>query len=141
MPLKMKQRSNSSQKARHISDWIEWLDKGGYLTPLFGTGQLQHSDRILSWWLVDRYLENHPKLMFLLISRHRTRLHSTFWEHIARKIGSSNETLPDTAMLSQWIALLLSTAPEDGEAQDGSYVFTSDCLTSFASTLHYTQDD
>ena len=119
-------------KSASHPDWIEWLDKRGHLTPLFGTGQLQHSDRILSWWLVDRYLENHPKLMFLLISRHRTRLHSTFWEHIARKIGSSNETLPDTAMLSQWIALLLSTAPEDGEAQDGSYVFTSDCLTSIA---------
>ena len=119
-------------KSASHPDWIEWLDKRGHLTPLFGTGQLQHSDRILSWWLVDRYLENHPKLMFLLISRHRTRLHSTFWEHIARKIGSSNETLPDTAMLSQWITLLLSTAPEDGEAQDGSYVFTSDCLTSIA---------
>ncbi len=119
-------------KSASHPDWIEWLDKRGRLTPLFGTGQLQHSDRILSWWLVNRYLENHPKLMFLLISRHRTRLHPTFWEHIARKIGSSDETLSDTAMLSQWIALLLSTAPEDGETPDGSYVFTSNLLAMIA---------
>lgn len=119
-------------KSASHPDWIEWLDKRGHLTPLFRTGQLQHSDRILSWWLVDRYMENHPKLMFLLISRHRTRLHPTFWEHIAWKIGSSNETLPNTAMLSQWVALLISTAPEDGEAEDGSFVCTSDCLISIA---------
>ena len=119
-------------KSASHPDWIEWLDKRGRLTPLFGTGQLQHSDRNLSWWLVNRYLENHPKLMFLLISRHRTRLHPTFWEHIARKIGSSDETLSDTAMLSQWIALLLSTAPEDGETPDGSYVFTSNLLAMIA---------
>ena len=114
-------------------DWIEWLDKREHLTPLFGNGQLRDSDKILSWWLVDQYLENHPDLIFLLIGRHRTRVHPRFWDHIARKVGRDNETSPNTTILSQWITLLLSTAPEEGETPDKKgYVFTRDRLATIA---------
>ena len=113
-------------------EWIEWLDKRDHLTPQFSTGPLQDSDRILSRWLVDRYLKNHSHWLFLLICRHRTHLHPTLWEHIARKIGSRNETSPDTKNLSQWITLLLSTAPEEGVTPDNGRVATSNDLAAIA---------
>ena len=132
MPLKMKQRPNSLQKARHILNGLSGLDERGHFTPLFGNGQLRDNDRILSWWLVDQYLENHPDLIFLLISRHPTRVHPRFWDHIARKVGRDNEASPNTTILSQWVTLLLSTAPEEGETPDKGYVFTSDHLATIA---------
>ena len=113
-------------------EWIDWLDERGHLHQLFDNGQLRDSDRILSWWLVDTYLENHSHLMFLLISRHRTHLHPTFWKNISWKIGSGNESSLDTTILSRWTSLLLSTAPEEGETLGEGYVSTSNCLASIA---------
>ena len=113
-------------------DWIEWLDVREYLDRLFNDGQLRESDKILSRWLVNQYLENRSDLIFLLIGRHRTRLHPTFWQDISHKIGSGSDTSPDTTVLSRWIALLLSTVPEKGETSDGGYVNTSYWLTLIA---------
>ena len=119
-------------KSASHPEWIDWFDKRGHLTPLFDNGQLRDNDRILSWWLVDRYLENHPNLIFRLISRHRTRLHPTFWNHIARMISRNTEISPNTKVLSQWILLLLSTAPDEEDIHHGDHVFTSNCLASIA---------
>ena len=127
----MKQRPNSLQRNASHPDWIEWLDKRGHLTPLFGNGQLRDSDKILSWWLTAFVFE-HAHSLFLLISRHNTHIHPTFWKHIARKIGSDNESSLDTTILSRWISLLLSTVPEEGGTPDGGYVDTSNCLASIA---------
>ena len=113
-------------------EWIDWLDKRGHLTQLFGNEPLQDSDRILSWWLVDRYLKIHSHLLFLLIGKHRTRLHPIFWDYIAQKIGIDNESSLDTTILSRWTSLLLSTAPDEGATPDGSYVYTSNHLTAIA---------
>ena len=120
-----------TRNASH-SDWIEWLDVREHLDRLFNDGQLKESDKILSWWLADKYLEDYSDLIFLLIANHRTSLHPTFWEHIARKIGGGNDTSLDTPVLSRWIALLLSTAPEKGHTSDDGYVNTSHWLTEIA---------
>ena len=119
-------------------EWIEWLDERGHLTSLFGNGQLRDSERTLASWLANQYLKEHSDLMFLLIGRHRTRLHPTFWNYIANsiawqwKIESNNETAPDTTILSRWISLLLSTAPDEGETPDGLYVCPSDNMALIA---------
>ena len=101
-------------KSASHPEWIDWFDKRGHLTPLFDNGQLRDNDRILSWWLVDQYLENHSHLIFLLIGRHPTRVHPRFWDHIARKVGRDSESSWDKDILGRWISLLLSTAPGDG---------------------------
>lgn len=113
-------------------EWIDWLDKRGYLTRLFGNDPLHDSDRILSWWLVSQFLEDYSHEMFLLVGSHRTCLHPIFWQHIAQKIGLDNESILDATLLSRWTSLLLSTAPEEGEIQDGHFVFTSNHLTAIA---------
>ena len=113
-------------------EWIEWLDARGNLTRLFNDGQLKESDKILSWWLADKYLEDYSDLIFLLIANHRTRLHPTFWQNISHKIGHSNDASLHTTVLSRWIALLLSTVPEKGETSYGEYVNTSYWLTLIA---------
>lgn len=113
-------------------EWIDWLDKRGYFTRLFGNSPLQDSDRVLSWWLVTQFLKDYSHEMFLLIGRHRTRMHPIFWKHIAQKIGLDNESFLDSTLLSRWTSLLLSTAPEEGEIQDERYVFTSNHLTAIA---------
>ena len=120
-----------------LPEWIDWLDKRGHLTRLFGNGPLQASDRVLAWWLADRYMINHSHWLFVLISRHGTRLHPTFWEYIAQKIGNDNQSLLDTTILSRWTSLLLSTAPAEGETAEGEtlegrYVYTSNCLVAIA---------
>ena len=120
-----------TENASH-PEWIDWLDKRGHLTPLFGNGPLRDSDRILSWWLVDRYLENHSHWLFLLISRHGTHLHPTLWDFIAQKIGNDNQSSLDMTILSRWVSLLLSTAPEEEETPDKVFVATSNDLAAIA---------
>ena len=120
-----------TENASH-PEWIDWLDERGHLTRLFGNGPLQDSDRVLSWWLVAQYLEDYSHQMFLLIGRHRTRLHPIFWNYIAQKIGSDKWIVLDTTFLSRWTSLLLSTAPEEGKTPDGGYVYTSNHLTEIA---------
>ncbi len=112
-------------------EWIEWLDEHRHLARLFGNVQLRESDKILSRWLASFVFE-HAHSLFLLISKHNTRIHPTFWNHIAQTIGIDNESSPDPTILSRWVSLLLSTAPEEGETSSGSYVFTCDCLASIA---------
>ena len=119
-----------TESASH-PEWIEWLDKRGHFTPLFGSGQLRESDKVLSRWLAGFAFKHAPPL-FLLISKHKTRIHPIFWQHIAEKIESHDESSLDATILSRWISLLVSTAPDEGETPDGGYVFTSDCLTSIA---------
>ena len=120
-----------TENASH-PEWIDWLDAQEHLTRLFGNGPLQDSNRVLAWWLADRYLINHSHWLFLLISRHDTRLHPTFWGFIAQKIGNDKQSLLDATILSRWTSLLLSTAPAEGETPEGRYVYTSNCLAAIA---------
>ena len=113
-------------------EWIEWLDAREYLDRLFNNGQLRESDKNLSRWLVNQFLENHSHPIFLLIGRHRTRLHPTFWQQISSKIGNGDDIFLDATILSRWITLLLPTVPEKGETLDGDYVNTGHWLTSIA---------
>ena len=130
--LEDKTKTEFFTKSASSPQWIKWLDNRGHLDRLFKDGRLKESDKTLSWWLVNKYLEDHSDLIFLLIASHRTRLHPTFWQDISHKIGSGNDTPLDTTVLSRWIALLLSTAPEKGETSDGVCVNTSYYLTSIA---------
>ena len=120
-----------TENASH-PEWIDWLDAQEHLTRLFGNGPLQDSDRVLSWWLVNQYLEDYSHQMFLLIGRHHTRLHPTFWDFIAQKIGNDNQSSLDATILSRWISLLLSTVPEEGETPDKVFVATSNDLAAIA---------
>ena len=129
--LEDKTKTQFFTQSASYPEWIEWFDKRGHLTPLFGNGQLRESDKVLSLWLAG-FVFKHAHPLFLLISKHNTCIHPTFWQHIAWKIERHDESSLDTNILSRWISLLLSTAPDEGETPDGSYVFTSNLLASIA---------
>ena len=130
--LKDKIKAEFFTKSASHPEWIDWLDKRGHLTPLFGNGILLDSHKILAFWLADRFLKDHSHSLFLLICRHNMPLNPTLWNYIAQKIGRDDGSSLDTTILSRWTTLLLSTAPAEGETPDGGHVYTSNCLTEIA---------
>ena len=109
-------------------DWIDWLDERGLLNSLFKYGKLKERDRILSRWLSDQFAFDKSEKLFLLINKHKMRLHPRFWDDLAWNIGTATKTFPTTTVLSRWISLLLNTAPSEGTSPDGEYMFTSQNL-------------
>ncbi len=112
-------------------EWIVWLDNHGHLPMLFNSRQLRESDKVLSRWLAG-FVFKRAHSLFVLITNHNSRIHPTFWQHIAETIERYDEPFLHRKILSRWISLLLSTAPDEGETSDGGYVSTSECLASIA---------
>ena len=92
--------------------WIDWLDKSGYLDGVFGDADLDEPTFFLAHWLAEKFVRSHPEHLFSLINRHGTRLNPRFWERLARRIGQDKDPW-DKNTLSRWISLLLSTAPKN----------------------------
>ena len=99
-------------------EWIDWLDEREYLNPLFLDGVLSDQDEILSRWLVEQFACDWANKLFLLIGKHRTRLHPRFWSDLAYRIGRDRETSWDKNILSRWISLLLTTAQRHIDADN-----------------------
>lgn len=102
--------------------WIDWLDKCGHLNPLFGKRTLSKPERVLSWWLANHCVDDCPEKLFRLISKHNSRLHPTFWNHIATKIGRKSVIFQDKSCLSRLTSLLLEMLPNSATELDGEYV-------------------
>ena len=103
-------RTRFFTEAATAPEWIDWLDEREYLNPLFLDGTLSDQDEILSRWLVEQFACDWANKLFLLIGKHRTRLHPRFWSDLAYRIGRDRETLWDKSILSRWVSLLLTTA-------------------------------
>ena len=93
--------------ASHV-DWIVWLERRGYLAPLFGTADLTERDVRLARWLADRFARDHASALFLLIGRNRLRVHPSFWWELARAVQDNDRPL-SSAPLARWVSLLLAT--------------------------------
>ena len=89
---------------------------------------LSDRDEILSRWLVEQFACDWANKLFLLIGKHRTRLHPRFWSDLAYRIGKDRETSWDMDILSRWISLLLTTVRGDAEINILEYVNTSTLL-------------
>ena len=109
--------------------WIDWLDERGHLKALFGNGQLRGRDRILSWWLADRFLYNHANRLFLLIGKHNMHLHPQFWHDMGWKLGRNSEAFCDKDTLGRWISLLLASVREKIGMNDLMHVDTDYLLS------------
>ena len=107
----MKPGLDSSPDAASSPEWIDWLDERKHLNALFRSGDLSERDVVLVCWLADRFAFSYPNRLFLLISGHGTRLHPFFWRVLGRKIGRDDQDPLDKEVLSQWISLLLASAP------------------------------
>ncbi len=109
--LRDETRTRFFADAASSPEWIDWLDKRKYLKALFGTGELDEQEALLVWWLAERFAFSCPDRLFLLISGHGTRLHPFFWRVLGQVIGRDDQDPLDKKVLSQWISLLLATAP------------------------------
>ena len=58
MRLKMRLEPNFLRKARCIQSGLSGLTHAVTWDRLFKDGQLKQSDKPLSWWLVDKHLED-----------------------------------------------------------------------------------
>ena len=92
-------------------EWLDWLDKHGYLAPLFTPETLSKRDTPLAAWLVDKVAFAHPKALFLLIGRHDMTLNPWFWQDLARTLAYRTDSPLDDETLSRWVSCLLATAP------------------------------
>ena len=100
-------------KAARLPEWIEWLNEREKLGALFNDSDLGERDKILAEWLAKQFAHDHAGELFSLIAQHRMHLHPYFWHELGRKIGLNEQSLPKKELLSQWISLLITTAPRD----------------------------
>ena len=92
-------------------EWIAWLDGRKQLDGLFGTAELIEQEEELARWLAHTFARSHADSLFLLISRHDTRLHPSFWFDLGRVIGVDSVPPLDANTLARWVSVLLATAP------------------------------
>lgn len=109
--LEDKTRTQFFTRAASDPKWIDWLDKRGYLNPLFDDGVLSKRDAILSKWLAEKFAYDHTDKLFLLIGKHNMGLHQYLWLDLGRKIWADENFSLDKDILSRWISLLLATIP------------------------------
>lgn len=105
-------RTRFFTQAATSPEWIGWLNKHGYLDPLFGTERLSEPSLVLAKWLAENFARDHANKLFLLISRYQMQLNPSFWYHLQWAIGKGEKPL-DENTLSRWVSLLLETAPAD----------------------------
>ncbi len=93
--------------ASHV-DWITWVERRGYLAPLFETADLTERDVRLARWLAERFARDHASALFLLIGHNDLRIHPSFWWELARVVQDRDRPL-SSASLARWVSLLLAT--------------------------------
>ncbi|MCY4499829.1 MAG: DUF4020 domain-containing protein [Rhodospirillaceae bacterium] len=92
-------------------EWLDWLEKHGYLAPLFRPGPLSERDRMLAAWLVDKIAFAQPRPLFLLFGRYEMTLNTEFWQVLTRTVAYRSDSPMDDETLSRWVSCLLATAP------------------------------
>ena len=93
------------------TEWIEWLERHGYLDNLFGRGpaDIPGQDAFLGYWLAEKFVRNHSDALFRLLARHSLQVHPAFWFALARTVGS--EPSLEQLDLQRWVSCLLGSAP------------------------------
>jgi len=101
------------------SEWIHWLDKGGFVQPLFKPHtELGDFHWALSGWLVENFLIENPQALLAAIERHGGQLHSRFCWWVWRRLASRNQKPISEKVFSQWVMLLLTQSHDILAHQD-----------------------
>ena len=98
-----------------LPEWIDWLDERKHLAPLFGHGELSKCNGVLSYWLANRFACHAANKLFLLIGKHKVRLHPNLWWKIGHEVSKSEGDL-DNNVLSRWVSVLLTHIPENADS-------------------------
>ena len=121
-------RTRFFTEAATSPEWIDWLDKRGYLNALFDNGGFSEQAEIFSRWLVEQFAYTHANTLFLLIGKHNMCLPPRFWYNLAYQIGWNQQILWNKDILSRWISLLLATVQENVNASLVGHIHPSALL-------------
>ena len=109
--LSYAERTRFFTQAATSPEWIDWLNKRGYLVPLFGPDDLSKPSQVLATWLAENFARDHSNKLFLLISQQQMQLHPHFWFVLQRAIGKDGDEPLDKDTLARWVSFLLETDP------------------------------
>ncbi len=99
------------------SEWIDWLERGQYLSTLFG---LEHGsgprDKLIAQWLAEKFALRHPEDLLLLLGRHDMSLSPVLWQALARTVGNTAQDEPSQDVygkeaIARWVSVLLANVP------------------------------
>ena len=102
-------------ESAELPEWIEWLDRRGYLTALFADVKLSDQERMLASWLSRCFALAHDDTLFRTIEGHRFRLNPEFWKLLSWQMQNSIPDSPDTPAMTRWVLFLASVAPSNGD--------------------------
>ena len=94
--------------AAELPEWIDWLDERKHLSSLFAAGSLDEQHKMLARWLADRFAVDHQIALFSLLQRYGGHLNPQLWHEIAGQLSDKVDSAADAAVLSRWIAFLMS---------------------------------
>ena len=98
-------------EAATLPQWIDWLDRRGYLDNLFTEGGLNEPNAILSYWLASRFAVARSDELLSTIARHGGRLNSHLWNRLVWSLRNSDETSLDAPVLEKWVHFLANSLP------------------------------
>ena len=92
-------------------EWIDWLQRRGYLACLFTDSELSEPQRLVAWWLARTFALQHAYRLFHLIGQNGVRLHPQLWFYLGHSVGAERNESLNHELLAQWVSILLQTAP------------------------------
>ena len=105
-----------------LPEWMDWLDRRGYLNALFVDGDLSESDRMLSSWLTSRFAMAHDNALFRMIQRHGGGLNPGLWRELSWDLQRSISQSPDAATVARWVLFLAHAIPAGADETEVSWI-------------------
>lgn len=100
-------------------DWISWMDKRGYFTPIFNDGKqgedlkkkLKPNENIIAHWLCSFVRINYPERLLELIEKYHQSFNNDFADILAHELWTNRDKLNDPKF-NTWVTLLVNKGPK-----------------------------
>lgn len=94
------------------SDWINWLERKGFLEHLVTADELPlcERDAMLAQWLVQR-LKDADQELLLFLARHQLRIHPHLWNSLCWELGYGTSLASNPSQFLRWARLMIASIP------------------------------
>ena len=107
--LRKKKNVEFFTDATESADWLDWIDKQGYLDGIYDERSRDERNGLWARWLIEKFAVSHADRLQYVIGRREGRLPAYFWETLANTVQSGDLNDQD---FGQWATLLISRVPE-----------------------------